>query len=228
MHTIEAINLGLVMDLDGQPHDEASLEHDLIGLDQVDLEGPLKVGEKISVATSTIGENVLVKPEAYVERAIIEARSVIGQGAHVFQSLVKSGASIGQRSRLQVGSIIGPDVIIPPEVQLQRAVIPTSKTIIALSTFGESLRTVTVHGGFEGPLYSAGCQYSIAWERFEQRVLSAEETTRESAEQYERYLPVFKAIGVEVQHYFEESREHALDLTYEYVASFADRPEPLL
>jgi UDP-3-O-[3-hydroxymyristoyl] glucosamine N-acyltransferase len=161
--------------------------------DQTSIGSGVAIGDKNRIGSRTrLAKLVVLEDSVFLDHDV-----TIFQAAH-----------IGKLATISDGVIIGPNVTIPPQTQLgSDSIIPTSHSLVTLSSFGTSNRTVTIHGSDDGPRFSIGCQYSIDWERTEGRISEHTETTTESAEHYQAYLPVFKAIGEQVQRFYDMEGE---------------------
>jgi UDP-3-O-[3-hydroxymyristoyl] glucosamine N-acyltransferase len=172
---------------------KAYLGHGIEVSDDTTIGNSVVIGNKSRIASqTTLANHVVLEDSVFLDREV-----TIFEATHI-----REGATLSD------GVIIGPNVTIPSATQLGfDAIIPTSDSLVTLSSFGTSNRTVTIHGSENGPRFSIGCQNSIDWERTEKRITEHTGTTSESAEHYQAYLSVFKAIGEQVQHFYDMESE---------------------
>lgn len=137
-----------------------------------------------------VGKRVVIGENTYLgDRTDVGANSYIAQSARI-ADIDAERLSLIERSgldprTLEKGAIIGPQVVLPSEVQLAPyAVVPTSDSILQLGPFGTRHRMVTVYGSDRRPLYSVGCQFGISLERLLERANKATDTTQASGADY--------------------------------------------
>lgn len=187
-------------------------------------------------STALFGPGVVISGSATVDvEVLIGARAQVGESARIqYQTTVGDGTKVGEHAVINAGCVIGDDVEvgnetklrnavtiasgleIPPETQIgEYQVVPNNESLTTLGRFGASKRFVTIHGSFDGPRFSIGCQYSVSWDTIRKRIESGTETTPESAKSYHRYLDVFKRVGSLTQQAFMDDHKLAEELKKE-------------
>lgn len=178
---------------------------------RANFKGPLILGD-----ISRIGDVVVGRYCELDDYAVIEDASYLGEQVELEDNVrvghhttLFNGVRVGAESTLLDRVIIGPGVKLSRETQLGNGtIVPSAKTIMSLGRLGTSERNITIHGSDDGPCYSTGlgCQYSVRWERFHDRIMRAEHTSKDSADHYREYLDILQSIGDIVQrHYQAES-----------------------
>lgn len=169
----------------------------------VELAGRLMLGASVLLSEDAyLGGSVSVGRAARIQAGVflgslvqVGPEAVIGQRVTIFRQ-----ATIGRNATIQSDVIVAPETSIPDCAQIgEGRIIPTQRAIMTLSPVGAHHRVVTIHGGPEGPEYSAGCQYSDSWQEFWDRIVYATDTTTESARHYRSLKRTFLALGVTTQ-----------------------------
>lgn len=177
-------------------NDTLQCESEIVAIDQVGIMG----------SGVTCFSGVVIEMDACIGNDVVLGRNVkVGVRANLERGVIAlRNATIGARAGIWEDTVIGPDVNIAGHTQLgQHQIVPTNKTIVTMGAFGTSRRVVTIHGSEHGPLYSIGCQFSVPEETITRRIRSSAETSSRSAQHYRRYLPIFSAVGAEVQREFD-------------------------
>lgn len=164
--------------------------------------------DAVFLGNTTLGRDVSVGGDAVVEDdCVLEDEADVGIGATLL-----AGARIGRAAMLCAGVVVGDDVYIPDKAQIGGGmVIPTTHAIKVIGPIGlhdDIGRMVTIHGGPDGkPRFSAGCQDSVTWEVFADRIENNTQTSPDSAALYQEYVAagVFQAIGTVVQGHYDQS-----------------------
>jgi carbonic anhydrase/acetyltransferase-like protein (isoleucine patch superfamily) len=176
---------------------------------------------KLTISASVhIGEDVAVGSEVVLDDAYLDNGVQVEDEASIEAATILAGALIGRAALLRSGVIVAPGVLIPAGAQIgEQMVISSQRAIAVLGPLGTSNRTMTIHGGPDGPYYSAGCQDSDDSATIEQRIRQHTGTSPESAAHYEQYWDagVLPAIGAIVQRYYEADERSGL------VAALHDR-----
>jgi hypothetical protein len=180
----------------------------------LDISPTANFAGKLTIGASVhIGEDVAVGNEVVLDNAYLDHGVQIGDEARIEDATILAGALIGRAALLRAGVIVAPGVLIPAGAQIgEHMVIPSQRTVAVLGPLGTSNRTMTIHGGPDGPYYSAGCQDSDDRVTIEQRIRHHTGTSPESAAHYEQYWDagVIPAIGAIVQGYYEADERSGL------------------
>jgi carbonic anhydrase/acetyltransferase-like protein (isoleucine patch superfamily) len=170
--------------------------------EDAELTGEMRLGAGVHIGSrAVIGTDVRLR-DAYIgERTRIGDGALIESGATIFDA-----ASIGRLATLRAGCIVGEGITIPEGAQIGADhIIPSQQSIGTPGRLvGVHQRVVTIHGGKDGPFYSAGCQDSDDEATFEYRIMNAIDTSEESAADYRALWPEMRAIGQQVQAAYEE------------------------
>lgn len=206
---------GQLLDLEGNPQKwplgSSKVSNDTIfGDSEVWLGRDVMIDAASIAGECRISDNVSIDSGAKVGSKVLLGSGVsIGEFAQIHDAVVVlNHSNIQPYAYLGYQVAVGPNVTIPAESQVGASmIIPNTQSIITLSRFGESNRTVTIHGSEYGPRYSIGCQDSICWETIRDRITDATETSETSADHYRKYQDIFQGIGDLVQHFYEASNE---------------------
>jgi len=181
----------------------------------------VKAGVFLGNNVNVVGRTILEKGVKITDGFSINPGAYFAEGARVAPRKTKATRHSYMRIALD-SVIIGPNVVLPTEVQLgKKAVIPTTDSIAEIGRYGTSRRMVTAYGSAKEPLYSVGCQYGIGIARFKDRVAKNTGTEPKSAADYAKHMPEIEALGITVQAAYEREANLIDELRAQRKEAFA-------
>ncbi len=209
----------------GRVHPESNVHPTASIHDTATIMKGASVGPNSSVgAMSVVNSAAELSWDVHVlERVTVGAGVVVGHatlfmhGAKICPDYVNRHSSDARK--VSPMSTIGLGVDLHNEVELgPGAIVPSQRTIMHIGHFGSKNRVVTIYGSELGPRFSIGCQVGVDLDTIRDRVANNSVSSPSSAGTYTPYLPMFDAVGRQVQDAYNQERD-----TIEYLMEYRQK-----
>jgi mannose-1-phosphate guanylyltransferase/phosphomannomutase len=115
--------------------------------DSVQIRGPVLLGNHVKVESgsnireySVVGDNVVIKRENFIHRAVIMDNTYIGPSCHVRGSVVGRNCDIKSGVRIEEGAVLGDDCLVGDNAMINQGVLVFPfKTVDARATVSTSI-----------------------------------------------------------------------------------------